>query len=584
MLELLVKYARDHLPPTKVGFKPKTVRWLLVFNEHGHFEDVLPLGDASQKKNPGRTFDDSPEFSFAEMKAGGVTKSNFLVDTAAVVTLLDTDPADSKIKAKHEFFTQLLRKASGPMPVLAKAAQSLEDERELRRMRARLQALKVKPNEKVTIRIGDTTPLESNAWHEWWAQSRTRLAGVQVAKRDSGRNMRCFVTGEVVSPVSAFPKVEGLTDVGGISMGTVLVSFDKDAFTSYGLEQSANAAVSSEAAAASRAGLNDLIRNHSQRLAGTRVVHWFKKKVRSEDDPLPWLEEGAETEERNAQHKAKELLQSIADGKRHGLGDNRFYALSLSGSGGRVMVRDWMDGPFEELVANVGCWFEDLSVVHQEGGRPAPDPSFMRVLRSTVRKPKEGDRDRYLPAPFVTKMWRVAVRREPIPQTALAQALARVKVDIIEDQPFNHARMGLMKAYHVRQDRMKGMKNPNMKPYLNEEHPSPAYHCGRLMAVLAKLQQAALGDVGAGVVQRYYAAASATPALVLGRLTRNGQFHLNKLEHGLAHWYEERIGEISGRFKDSIPVTLSLEEQSLFALGYYQQWVELRTKKSEDKK
>jgi len=110
-----------------------------------------------------------------------------------------------------------------------------------------------------------------------------------------------------------------------------------------------------------------------------------------------------------------------------------------------------------------------------------------------------------------------------------------------------------------------------MSPYLNEDHPNPAYHCGRLMAVLADVQYAALGDVGAGVVQRFYAAASSTPALVLGRLTRTSQFHLNKLDPGLARWFENRIASIWGRIKDQIPKTLSLEDQSLFALGYYQQ-------------
>lgn len=110
-----------------------------------------------------------------------------------------------------------------------------------------------------------------------------------------------------------------------------------------------------------------------------------------------------------------------------------------------------------------------------------------------------------------------------------------------------------------------------MSAYLNETHPSPAYHCGRLMAVLAQLQYSALGDVGAGVVQRYYAAASATPALVLGRLLRGAQYHLNKLEGGLPHYYEKQIGQIMAQLGDSIPGTLSLEDQSLFALGYYQQ-------------
>ena len=122
----------------------------------------------------------------------------------------------------------------------------------------------------------------------------------------------------------------------------------------------------------------------------------------------------------------------------------------------------------------------------------------------------------------------------------------------------------------------------DLKAYLNEDHPHPAYHCGRIMAVLAGLQRKAIGDVGAGVVQRYYAAASSTPALVLGRLARTSQFHINKLEPGLAYWYESKLAGIWGRIKDAVPTTLSLEEQSLFALGYYQQMADMRTKKSGD--
>ena len=123
-----------------------------------------------------------------------------------------------------------------------------------------------------------------------------------------------------------------------------------------------------------------------------------------------------------------------------------------------------------------------------------------------------------------------------------------------------------------------------MQPYLNEEHPNSAYHCGRLMAVYADLQHAALGDVGAGVVQRYYAAASATPSLILGRLSRGSQFHLNKLEGGLAHWYEQRLASIWGRIKDEPPKVLTLEEQSLFALGYYQQKAARKTTTKNESK
>lgn len=120
-----------------------------------------------------------------------------------------------------------------------------------------------------------------------------------------------------------------------------------------------------------------------------------------------------------------------------------------------------------------------------------------------------------------------------------------------------------------------------MKTCYNCDHPDPAYHCGGMMAVLARLQEAAIPGVGAGIIQRYYAAASATPALVLGRLVRTSQFHLNKLSDkpGLMKWFENKLADIGCRIEKSIPPTLTLEQQSLFALGYYHQLADLKPNK-----
>jgi CRISPR-associated protein Csd1 len=140
-----------------------------------------------------------------------------------------------------------------------------------------------------------------------------------------------------------------------------------------------------------------------------------------------------------------------------------------------------------------------------------------------------------------------------------------------------------MKAYHLRNNRCRGgnVMTEQLKPALNENHPHPAYQCGRLMAVLARLQRSALGDVGAGLVQRFYAAASSTPSLVLGRITRLSQFHLSKLDPGLAHWYEGQIAGVWGQIQGPLPRTLDLEGQSLFALGYYQQIAHMRSTRSD---
>lgn len=112
---------------------------------------------------------------------------------------------------------------------------------------------------------------------------------------------------------------------------------------------------------------------------------------------------------------------------------------------------------------------------------------------------------------------------------------------------------------------------------LNPENPHPAYQCGRLLAVLDGLQENAVG-ARATLVDRYYGSASATPASVFGVLLRNAQNHVSKMrrdnsKRGLAYYFDRRIGEIAQRFSadKGFPRTLSLEEQGLFALGFYQE-------------
>lgn len=581
MLKLLQDYAEKHDVMVEPGFAPKTVRWAIRFADNGRFIGVTELGDAEAKKNRGMEFLKCPDLTQPEMTAGGTTRSHFLVDAADVVVPFGSAADDAKKLAKHDYFVRLLRDASSVLPELAVLANALDDPETLEAIREQFAELKAKPTDKVTIGFKRPFPVEGEQWHDWWRSFREKLAAEMAeGKRETEAVlMRDFLTGEMVEPTPTHPKISGLANVGGSSMGSPLIGFDKEAFASYDLVQSANCAVSEEAAYAYRGGLNHLIAKHSHRFAGAKVVHWFKERVPDEDDPLPWLNDPAENDARQAQQKARELLTAIEQGERPDLAGNYYYAMTLSGAAGRVMVRDWMEGAFEDLVRNVDAWFKDLSIVHREGGeRLAPMPKFYAVLGATVRALDD------LTAPFVAKMWRVAVRNEPIPREALAQALQRVRVDIIEDVVPNHARMGLMKAYHVRKNREAGAENmpDNLKTHLNEEHPSAAYQCGRLMAVLAGLQRAALGDVGAGVVQRFYAAASSTPSLVLGRLTRTSQFHLNKIEGGgLTYWYENKLAEIWGRLGDEVPRTLDLEEQSLFALGYYQQLADLRTKKSD---
>ena len=122
-----------------------------------------------------------------------------------------------------------------------------------------------------------------------------------------------------------------------------------------------------------------------------------------------------------------------------------------------------------------------------------------------------------------------------------------------------------------------------MTAELNPLENDPAYLSGRIMALLGRIQYEALGDVGAGVVQRYYAAASATPALVLGRLVRLAQTaHLPKINNvGLRIWFEKQMGEVWTAMSAAPPAVMTLEQQTLFAMGYYHQLAQRGSKSNE---
>ncbi|MDY6796009.1 MAG: type I-C CRISPR-associated protein Cas8c/Csd1 [Actinomycetota bacterium] len=600
MMELLVRYAQEHGLVTEPGFAPKTIRWAIVLDDKGKLLDVIELGDMESKGNPGQTFERCPEFSPSEIKRGSTKRSHFLWEAANVVALYGKSESDQKTLEKHSYFIHLLREAGTVMPGLSVAASTLSNDLSLVAIRDLLSNAKARATEKVTFRISGAFPLESDAWHDWWRDFRKKNALKDEKER---KRIRCFATGDLVEPALTHLTIQGLAIVGGRPQGDVLVSFDKDSFESYGFKKSANASISEESASAYRATLNHLIKRHGQQLAGAKVIHWFKKQIEKTDDPMSWLEEGQGQQELNAQEQARRMLNRIRTGERVDLQDNHFYAITLSGAKGRVMIRDWMEGRLENLVDNVAKWFEDISIVNLSGSNLAKSPGIERVITCILppRKPAQQYKDWIKPiGADRAGLWAAAVRDQAIPRCAIFRIVvlhgnfmfSGILEEILAGQNRNdsalqlsllYARMGLIKAFHLRSERVTGgnAMAEVIKPDLNKGYPNPAYQCGRLMAILARLQQSALGDVGAGVIQRYYASASSTPSLVIGRLTRNSQYHLNKLSPGLAHWYEEELANVWYRLKDGVPKSLNLEEQSLFALGYYQQIAEMRKKKED---
>jgi CRISPR-associated protein Csd1 len=563
MLDRLLSYAESEELATEPGFCAKEIRWAVLCDTDGRFLGVQELGDTDRKRNPGRRFARCPDLSQPEIKRGGAGTRHFLADTAEILALVGHDEPDAKLLAKHRYFVSLLEQAAHADPSLAPAAACLGDPERIMEIRARLEQADAKKNDRATVAIEGQSPLfplQSDSWHAWWRQFRKQFAAERPAEQ--GDRVLDLSTGERVRPARTHPKVRGLIDVGGHSAGDVLAGYKQSAFRSYGLVQAENAPLSEESAATYTAALNRLV-SRSRKLSSVRIAYWYKRTIPPEDDPLPFLTDPQleKADEHDALRRVRKLLEAIEQGDRPELANNEYYSLTLSGASGRVMVRDWMEGSFPDLLKSVLRWFEDLAIVKRDGSGMAKPPKFFALLYSLVRDLRE------LPAPLEARLWRCAMRGEALPFEILGRALPKIRSEILQDEPIRHARIGLLRAFHVRRG------DDAMTPGLNEDYPHPAYQCGRLLAVLAAIQRNALGDVGAGVVQRFYGAASTTPSLALGRMMQVTPHHLQKIageRPRLAHWFEEKLASVAVHISpESLPKTLGLEEQSLFALGYY---------------
>lgn len=241
MLDLVLKQASESEP----GFACKTVKWAITCTGDGRFTGVVPLGEGK-----GPTFDSCPNLSQPELVGGGEPRAHFLVerlDTVALYLDSKTNEKDrEKFAAKHDYFVELLSKGSSEAPYLRAASTLLTDAEALEAIRSELTRLKAKPTESTTVIINGINPLERDEWREWWRNFRMILR----APKTNSVKMRCLVTGDFIEPAATHPKITGLPGEGNVQSGDVFAGFDKAAFQSYGLDQSANAAMSEATATA----------------------------------------------------------------------------------------------------------------------------------------------------------------------------------------------------------------------------------------------------------------------------------------------------------------------------------------------
>lgn len=613
MLKALYDYGIRNglaIPP---GFLQKDIRAYICLSAEGEF-----LGIEQYKKDP----QICPDIGSL---ANSPDKCNPLAEKASVV--LGTEGK------KPDFYRALLRDGAQYSPGLGLCLAALENAEILRAIRDEVKLRRVKDGDRICFQVDGVPVVCDEQAQKWWEQAR-KAYQKNSDERNAPRPL-CLITGNETEPLATVPVVSGLQSVGGHSRGEALFCFDKSAFQSYGLKKSANAPVSEEAFSIVKDALNDLLagspamyRREKDRdfnpvapiFSGMKFLHWYDCQLEPKEDLIQCAFSGfggdadeedeeirlsdeealAQMQQTALQERAKadRIFENIGSGAQSPVLKSHYYILLISGNNGRAMVRRYEHGSYETLRTNLNQWREDLSLSDTLGAGEMRPQKLTRRLQRLVKDQKKvgselSEQMKKELAGVTPTIVMAILNGTPLPDTVAVRALAYIRSRLLspEDNAKNpNLPDGIacqwLKVWLIRKSRMRKEEAVLTMNY-DRDFPNAAYHCGALMAVYADLQRAAMEDVNATIVQRFYASASRTPTLVLGTLERMGEVYLDQLRkkssHGLANIYEGRLNDIYSFFgKDGVrqlPAALNLEDQSYFALGYRQMCTQMNADK-----
>ena len=382
----------------------------------------------------------------------------------------------------------------------------------------------------------------------------------------SGLQCICLATGIRDTIKEKEPPVKGggffkTTPNENIKSELHIVSFNEESFTSFGKKQCYNAPIGQKTSFAYTNALNHLLSFGSRQkmqVGDATTVFWASEKCVLEDEFVDIFGEPQKDNPDRGVDAVQRLLSSVKTGAFvHDGGNARFYVLGLTPNAARISVRFWHEGTVAEMERRFADWFECLRIAH--GANDKEHLSLWRLLVSIAPLGKSEN----IPPNLAGAVMRSILDGTPFPVSLLPAALVRIKAE----RDVTYARAKLIKAFLIRNHKR------NITMNINKTNPSIGERLGQLFAMLEKIQQAANPGINATIRDKFYASASATPAAVFGNLMRLSGHHLSKLDSdkkGLRIWFEKQVEEIMSGV-NSFPPHLSLEEQGMFAIGYYHQ-------------
>ena len=556
------------------GFSQEKIDYVIVLAIDGSVVDVGDLRDTSGKKPLSRLCSVPASFK----RPGTGAKSFFLWDKTSYA--LGVSASSKRSEQEHEAFKTLHQHAfAGSEDVGLKAlllfleawtpAQFHENRHFVQHGDDLLDANVVFRLDG-ELRFLHERPAAQEVWSRQQAQASDSVQGI------------CLVTGQQAPLARLHPAIKGV--LGGQTAGASIVSFNLEAFSSYGKSQGENAPVSEQAAFAYTTVLNHLLRrseHNRQRIqiGDASVIFWAEAEDTEQAQEAEFtfqslLEDPPDDSQEAA--RVRGVLDQVAKGRPLSELDpklqdgTRMYVLGLAPNASRISIRFWEVGTLGTFAQRLAQHERDMRI------EPVPwktAPAARRVVLATVPNregamPKMDDAFDNLAGEFM----RAVLSGGLYPRSLLANTLMRVRTD----GNLSGLRAAICKGILARERRLGiNVQTEEVPVSLDKESTSPGYRLGRLFAVLESVQRAALGgQVNATIRDRYYGAASATPASVFPVLLRNTQNHLGKLRKdkpGFAFNLEKDIAEIVGGLSEHFPRSLRIEAQGQFAIGYYHQ-------------
>ena len=483
ILQALVAYynklaARGEI--SKPGWAKAKISWAIELGDDGSVLGILPLKAESpdgKKQIPREILLPAP------VKKTSGERSNFLWENAeyllGVQTKEDGGKTAKRFVTAKELHDSLLADVHTPVAEAIKAYFDACDPAAIASMLPDGCMDELRKGANLTFLYQNRFPGE---FPELCAAWDAHYGGEKI-----GETFVDVVTGEVVVPEETHPSIKNVQDAQ--PSGAALVSFNAEAFESFGRKQNLNAPMGKETAFAYTSALNSLTgdKDHRQHIGDMTVVYFAEDAEPVYQDVMDLCFAGSD--DRVTDAELHSILQNIAAGKQTDFAgktlspDDRFYLLGISPNASRLSVRCFRQSSFGDIIGKIKQHYDDIAIVTDNRSKWVDIPLWA-LLRETVN-PNANDKT---PAPQMAgDTLRAVLTGGRYPETLYRQTLLRIRAE----HDITRGKAAIVKGYLLRNTKHRKdyayIKEASTMA-LNETSNYTPYVLGRLFSTLEAVQ------------------------------------------------------------------------------------------------